>query len=118
MKMVKKADWSGLDDLALDEIAGRITLYRNFAALRMVSTSWRSSLQDFKFKCRMLWLMLPPKQGSNLYDFFIFPQVEEQVQGGITQQHLAIPESDIFPQVEEQGIKDQQFRLLGAPANN
>ncbi|KAK4838049.1 hypothetical protein QYF36_010559 [Acer negundo] len=108
MKMAKKADWSGLDDLALDEITGRMTLYRDFAALRMVCTSWRSSLQNFKFKCRMPWLMLSPKQGtnSNLYEFFIFPQVE-QVQGGITQQHLAIPESDIFPLVEEQGIMDR-----------
>ncbi|KAK4838594.1 hypothetical protein QYF36_014937 [Acer negundo] len=36
MKMARKTDWSGLDDLALDEIAGRIPLYRDVAALCMV----------------------------------------------------------------------------------
>ncbi|TXG71220.1 hypothetical protein EZV62_006155 [Acer yangbiense] len=75
MKMATKAGWSGLDDLALEDITGRMTLYRDFASLRMVCTSWRSSLQDFKFKCRMPWLMIPPKQGTNLREFFIFPQV-------------------------------------------
>ncbi|KAK0596105.1 hypothetical protein LWI29_012883 [Acer saccharum] len=112
MMMSKKDDWSALDDIALDEIAGRITLYRDFAAFRMVCTSWQSSLQNFKFKCRMPWLMLPPKKGSNLYGFFIFPQVE-QVQGRITQQHLFIPESDIFPPV--QGGITQRLHLFDLP---
>ncbi|KAK0597395.1 hypothetical protein LWI29_024876 [Acer saccharum] len=88
MKMATKAGWSGLDDLALEDITGRMTLYRDFASLRMVCTSWRSSLQDFKFKCRMPWLMIPPKQGTNLREFFIFPQVEQAQGGMITQQHL------------------------------
>ncbi|KAK2654269.1 hypothetical protein Ddye_014125 [Dipteronia dyeriana] len=102
--MAKKADWSGLDDLALEEITGRMTLYRDFAAFRMVCTSWQSSLQDFKFKYPMPWLMLQPKKSSNLHEFFIFPQVE-QVQGGTTQQHLALPENDIFQHVEEEQVQ-------------
>ncbi|KAK2654238.1 hypothetical protein Ddye_014094 [Dipteronia dyeriana] len=93
MKMAKKTDWSGLDDLALVEITGRMTLYRDFAAFRMVCTSWRSSLQNFKFKCRMPWLMIPPKQGTNLRELFIFPHVEH-VQGGIAQQHLILPDPE------------------------
>ncbi|KAK3218338.1 hypothetical protein Dsin_012308, partial [Dipteronia sinensis] len=97
MKMATKAEWSGLDDLALEDITGRMTLYRDFAALGMVCTSWRSSLQDFKFKCRMPWLMIPPKEGTNLLEFFIFPQVE-QVEGGITHQHLVLP--DPYPDPE------------------
>ncbi|KAK2654265.1 hypothetical protein Ddye_014121 [Dipteronia dyeriana] len=106
--VTKAADWSALDDLVLEEISQRLTLYQDFAAFRMVCPAWLSAApkENFKFKCRMPWLVLPPKQGTNLREFFIFPQLE-QVQG-ITQQHLAIPKSDIFPQVEEQGIMDRQ----------
>ncbi|KAK2653852.1 hypothetical protein Ddye_013708 [Dipteronia dyeriana] len=110
MKMEKKADWIALDDLVLEEIAGRIALHWDFVAFRMVCTSWRYSLRNFKW---MPWLMLPPKQGNKLNEFFIFPQVQAH---GITQQHLAIPETDFFPQEKVHCIVNQLFRGLNIPS--
>ncbi|KAK2654270.1 hypothetical protein Ddye_014126 [Dipteronia dyeriana] len=80
MKMAKKADWSALIDPVLEEIIRRLILYQDFFAFRRVCTSWLSTApkENFKFKCRMPWLLIPPKSGCNLGHFFIFSQVQVQ----------------------------------------
>ncbi|KAK2654266.1 hypothetical protein Ddye_014122 [Dipteronia dyeriana] len=83
-KMATK-DWSALDDLVLEEISRQLTLSQDFSVFRRVCTSWLSAApkENFKFKSRMPWLLIPPKRGCNLGHFFIFPQVQVQ---GIAQQ--------------------------------
>ncbi|KAL5747474.1 hypothetical protein ACOSP7_024474 [Xanthoceras sorbifolium] len=84
-----EVDWSALDDILLVEIGRQIKLYEDFAAFRRVCASWRSAApkENFRFKCRMPWLMLPPKQCSNLRDFFILPE-------GMTTRHHVLPEAN------------------------
>lgn len=70
-------DWTQLPSDILEEISSRLQIYEDFLTFRGVCTAWRSAtpMNSFKHKdSQMPWLMLAPRKGTNLREFYSIPK--------------------------------------------